>query len=344
MTSPLSLIFSNNAQATLATGISSTATALQLTGGEGSLFPAVSSASRQAFRATIIRASDNTIFEIIQCTVRTGDNFATIQRSIEGPAPRAWSAGDIVALLPTAFALNTFLQAPQGQAQPFNYAPDAGAANAYIVALDPPLQVHVVGMPIRWKALHSCTGASTFSDGVGIRPIATPEGFNTQQGDIVAGGLYECQWDGTNFQLVSVHHQSFGQVSGQVSNGQVPVGAVTQWQASLALAWSQITSGKPTTVAGYGITDALTLANFPRSLVRNGYQVIPGGWTYQQGLCNPNGGSVTVTFPLAFPGAVFAANATGSTAITQSNVTNLTTTQITVQNTGGQSYFSATGA
>lgn len=344
MTSPISLVFSNNALTTLATGISSTATALQVTAGAGSQFPAVTAGGPLAFRFTIIKASDSTLFEIIQCNGRTGDSFDTIVRGQEGTASHAWTAGDIVALLPTAFGLNNFVQAPVAQAQPFNYAVDAGSANAYIINQDPPLRGHVTGMPIRWKASHTNTGPSTFTDGVGGAPLRTAEGADLLSGDVVNGGIYTTIWNGTYFQMMEIHQIQFAQLTGQIAPSQVPVGAVTQWQAALNLAWAQIVSGKPTTVAGYGITDAITLANFPRSLTQNGYQVIPGGWTYQQGICLPNGGTITVNFPLAFPGAVFAANSTGLSPVTQSNVTALTQTQITIRNTGGFSYFSATGA
>jgi hypothetical protein len=122
----------------------------------------------------------------------------------------------------------------------------------------------------------------------------------------------------------------------------VPLSAVQQHQASLAFAWSQIVSGKPTTLGGYGITDGITaavaaatyapLSSFSRSLSQNGFQALPGGLILQWGLCNPNGGAITVALPTGFPNAAFSAQSTG-----------LTTATITVRNTGGQSYFWAVG-
>lgn len=49
----------------------------------------------------------------------------------------------------------------------------------------------------------------------------------------------------------------FSDLSGSIANGQVPESAVTQHEAALSIDWSQLTS-VPTTLAGYGITDAYT--------------------------------------------------------------------------------------
>jgi hypothetical protein len=48
----------------------------------------------------------------------------------------------------------------------------------------------------------------------------------------------------------------FTQLTGAIANGQVPAGAVTQHQAALAIGFGQLT-GTPTTLAGYGIADAI---------------------------------------------------------------------------------------
>lgn len=49
--------------------------------------------------------------------------------------------------------------------------------------------------------------------------------------------------DGTNAMLAQSIVVAFSQLVGQILNSQVPASAVTQWQGSLALAGSQITSG-----------------------------------------------------------------------------------------------------
>lgn len=60
---------------------------------------------------------------------------------------------------------------------------------------------------------------------------------------------------------------SFADLDGQVAAGQVPQAAVTQYQGVLSIGWGQLT-GVPTTLAGYGITDAVSnaeLAAWPGS-------------------------------------------------------------------------------
>jgi hypothetical protein len=50
---------------------------------------------------------------------------------------------------------------------------------------------------------------------------------------------------------------TFADIGGTIANAQVPQSAVTQYQAALSIGWGQLT-GVPTTLAGYGITDAYT--------------------------------------------------------------------------------------
>lgn len=45
-------------------------------------------------------------------------------------------------------------------------------------------------------------------------------------------------------------------LTGTLADARVAASNVTQHQAALAISWGQITTGKPTTLAGYGITDA----------------------------------------------------------------------------------------
>lgn len=50
---------------------------------------------------------------------------------------------------------------------------------------------------------------------------------------------------------------TFADIDGSIADAQVPESAVTQHQAALSIGWSQLTS-VPTTLSGYGITDAYT--------------------------------------------------------------------------------------
>lgn len=346
----LTYLFADNANTTLAASITAASSSLQVIGGAGSLFP--NPAAAQAFIFTLVKNGSSNVYEICIATGRSGDNFTGLLRGREGTTPLAWSAGDTVAMFPTSGTAAAFAQTPQLQAQSPNYAIDTGAANAYSVALTPPLNGHVIGMPIRFLAAHANTGDSTFNDGVGSGHLYSPEGSILIPNQIATGAIYEAIWDGSVFRLQGRNTTSFAMLFGTILNAQVPLSAVAQWESDLDIAFSQL-FGKPTTLGGYGITDGITaalaaatyatLASFAHSLAQNGFQKLSGGYIIQQGLCNPNGGSTTVTFPLTFPTAAFVANATGLAAITQTNVTSLSNGSMVVQNTGGQSYWIAVG-
>lgn len=196
-------LFTNNAVTTLAASISSGATSCAATSGGGALFPAIAGGSGNTFQATLLKIVTGvvTAFEIIVVTARATDTF-TIVRGQEGTTALAFSAGDTLALLPTAADLSIFAQAADIQAFAGNYAVDTGVANAYSVALTPALSAHQVGTPIVWKAANTNTGASSFNDGVGSTVIATSFGALTA-GQIIAAGIYIAVWNGSFFNLIN---------------------------------------------------------------------------------------------------------------------------------------------
>lgn len=330
-------LFSNNASTTLAAAISNTATSVTLASGTGALFPNPSGGTH--FRATFVKNGAPGTYEVVDVTVRATDT-CTIARGQEGTTALNWAVGDFFNLFPTAADLAAFSQAADTQAQAGNYAVDTGAANAYVVGLTPALTAHVVGMPIRFKAAHACTGASTFNDGVGTGQLVLPTLSPLTSGEIVAGGIYTATWDGTFFQLgeaayiplsllpnpgsvvandvvrydgggdvfsvnfnqssgngenpaisqIAVTNGSDGywrkaslsylesqmslsSIGGQVTNAQVPVGAVVQWQASLTIAWGQIS----------GVKNADELQGFTASSSATGNTISlrdPSGYDY----------------------------------------------------------------
>jgi hypothetical protein len=301
--------FSNNASTTLAASITSGATSLSVTSGTGALFPAIT--GTQFFTATLqhISAGVVTAYEIILVTARSGDTFTAIERAQEGTAAAAWSAGDTVALLPTAAGMAGFAQADTLQAQAGNFALDVGTANAYSVVLSPALTEHIQGMPIWWLAGHTSTGASTFNDGVGVESLLTPEGENIAAGDIEAGGLYCSMWSGGSFMLVTQHIYNFSQISGQIAAGQVPVGAVTQFTPNI-LASAALTGvpTAPTAANGTASTQVATTAfvNPGTSKATNGYRTNPDGTIDQWGQIAYGGsGGLTITFPKPWPNTLF---------------------------------------
>jgi len=92
------------------------------------------------------------------------------------------------------------------------YALDTGAANAYVVDLDPALDQLIVGMPIRFKAANTNTGASTLNvNGLGAKAIKRHT-RDLAPGDIKAGQIVTVIYDGTNFQPTSPVDMLVGEI------------------------------------------------------------------------------------------------------------------------------------
>ncbi|MEQ6289626.1 hypothetical protein ACFPAG_03255 [Vogesella sp. GCM10023246] len=106
---------------------------------------------------------------------------------------------------------------------------------------------------------------------------------------------------------------------------------------------------KATTLAGYGITDALTLALFTganQSLAASGYQKLPGGLIFQWGtVASVATTGTAVTFPIAFPtsclAVVSSCNDAAGNAVTTNNYGYSTTGFTADAGTAGysQKYF-----
>jgi hypothetical protein len=90
----------NNATATLASAISSTATSITVSAGQGGLFPTLSGVD--FFFATLVDSSNN--IEIVRCTARSGDTL-TVIRGQDGTAARAYAALDKIEVRVVAAAL-----------------------------------------------------------------------------------------------------------------------------------------------------------------------------------------------------------------------------------------------
>jgi hypothetical protein len=75
-----------------------------------------------------------------------------------------------------------------------------------------------------------------------------------------------------------------------------------------------------------------------------GWFQVPGTpFIVQAGTVNPNGGTITVTFPKVFPTACIAVLATSSAAPTQCNTFNKNRFNVQISNTGGESDYIAVG-
>lgn len=94
---------SNNATTRLAASISSTATQISVTAGDGAKFPTL--AAGDSFPVTLVKSDGQ--LEIVKCTARSGD-LLTVVRAQEGTAAKAFTAGDRAELRVTEATLDAY--------------------------------------------------------------------------------------------------------------------------------------------------------------------------------------------------------------------------------------------
>lgn len=115
-------------------------------------------------------------------------------------------------------------------AQSGNYALDTGAANAYVVAINPAITVYTDGMTVRVKAVNTNTGASTLNAGGGAVGLRNDVGAALVAGDVPAGGVFTAVY-------ISSANQFY-------ITGLVPSQAMSQLAADAR--YAPIIKGKPT--------------------------------------------------------------------------------------------------
>lgn len=90
------------------------------------------------------------------------------------------------------------------------YAADTGAADVYAVSLAPSIGAYAVGQKVIFKAANASTGASTLNvNALGAKAIKKNVSEALAADDILAGGIYEVVYDGTNF-LLGLPGRDFG--------------------------------------------------------------------------------------------------------------------------------------
>jgi len=103
----MTILFTNNAAATLASSITTSSTSLTVTTGQGALFPTITGSS--IFYVTLTDAATGNFIEIVKVTARSSDTM-TIVRAQDNTSAHAYSAGDKVELRLPAVVLNDFPQ------------------------------------------------------------------------------------------------------------------------------------------------------------------------------------------------------------------------------------------
>jgi hypothetical protein len=100
----MTILFTNNAATTLASGINSSVTSLTVASGTGSLFP---NPSAPDYFLVTLQGVAGTPIEIVKVTARSTDTF-TIVRAQESTTASSFSTGDKVELRITAGGLGSF--------------------------------------------------------------------------------------------------------------------------------------------------------------------------------------------------------------------------------------------
>jgi hypothetical protein len=159
------VLFTNNASAPLAASISSSATTIVVTTGQGALFPALSGSDY--FYATLTNSSNQ--LEIVKVTARSSDTM-TVVRGQEGTTARAYSAADKIEIRVTAAGLTNMAQLDKTQT--FSVTPTftnplavasggtgvttSTGSGANVLATSPTLVTPVLGTPTSGN-LANCT-------------------------------------------------------------------------------------------------------------------------------------------------------------------------------------------
>lgn len=134
--------------------------------------------------------TDGDLLAGIRATVLTADWANTVQDELialltaAGITPAKATRNQVLT------AIETLIEARAG-----NYAIDTGAANAYVVALSPPITSYTQSFPFAFRAVHSNTGASTVNFGGGVVPLDRDDGTAMQNGDIGANSIVMGAYD-----------------------------------------------------------------------------------------------------------------------------------------------------
>ena len=183
-------LFSNNAKTTLASNITSTQTTITVASGTGSQFP--NPTTGQQFKVTLNSATSVLVYEICNCTARSGDTL-TVQRGQEGTTALAFNTGDIVGHFDTAGVMTDLVQSEQYQANTYGYAVAGGTANALTATIPSNLTTVPDGMAIYLRASAPNTGACTLVLTLGSTvqssvPIVKGNNIALASGDIPVAG------------------------------------------------------------------------------------------------------------------------------------------------------------
>lgn len=249
-------IYSNypGSQSTIAGSISATDTSVTLQSGAGAGFP-TPTPGKSYFTLSHVNQGTGNPDEIVWVTARTGD-VLTIARAQEGTTAIAWTAGDTVFNSISAGDLMAIVI--DAQADAYNYTPTATfAADAYVVAVFPPITAYVDGLRITLKTTNSnATTTPTLDAGAGAVPIKLAGGPALSIGQMLSyanltfifnsniGNTSSAAWE---LEAVSVPAPAAGvsaaEVQADTYNYAVDTGALNAFAVTLTPSVSAYTDG-----------------------------------------------------------------------------------------------------
>jgi len=224
-------IFANNAKTTLAAPITSTQTTITVAPGTGSEFP--NPTTGQQFKVTLNSVSSPTVYEICNCTSRSGDTL-TVIRGQEGTTALPFVLNDVVGHFDTAGVMSDLVQTEQLQAGTYSYADVGGTANALTATVGSNLTTIPDGLNLVLGALTANTGAATLTLTLGSTiqssyPIVKGNNSALVAGDIPARGYpIQINWS-PEYSAFVMQNPATG-----IFVAAVPTGAIVQFPATTA--------------------------------------------------------------------------------------------------------------
>lgn len=239
-------LFANNAKTTLGSAITSGQTTITVASGKGSLFP--SPTTGQIFKVTLVSASDATVFEVCNCTSRSGDTL-TVVRGQEGTTAKPFLLNDIVGNYDTAGTMQNLVQKDELQANTDLFAVAGGTANALTVSLTSGLTSVTDGMTIWVKASATNTAAATLQVTLGSTTITAAPIVKGNNAALAAGDI-----PGAGYPLTLVYSSTYS--AWVLSNPYVVVNLTSVYPVG-SIYMNASNSTNPATLLGFGTWVAL---------------------------------------------------------------------------------------
>jgi len=206
------VLLSNNARTTLATGCASGDTSLTVA--SSTTFPAPTTASGNWFYACLQDTFAN--LEIVKVTNVSGAVW-TVTRAIGGTTALAFPSGTVVELRITAETLNdvtNYNVTTNAQNSTPMWITAVAGTNTITGTLPAPFTAYAAGQTFQFIAAAANTGAVTINiNSAGAKAVTKQGGIAFSGGEFAAGTTYILIYDGTEFQLTGAATGANGDIN-----------------------------------------------------------------------------------------------------------------------------------